>query len=183
MLCWWLWWPRWVGWGREVGTMGERSKRVRTDVCLQLIWASLGGSDGTDSACSAGDLGLIPVSGRSSGEGNGYLLQYSCLENSMDIEPGGLQSMGLHKSQTWLTFSFTKLIHFIMHQKLTILWSNYIPIKFFFFFRERNTVASICFHIACGKFLLQWQSWVVVIDHMGHRPTIFTLANFSQLMA
>ena len=133
---WWLWWPRWVGWGREVGTMGERSKRVRTDVCLQLIWASLGGSDGKDSACSAGDLGLIPVSGRSSGEGNGYLLQYSCLENSMDMEPGGLQSMGLHKSQTRLTFSFTKLIHFIMHQKLTILWSNYIPIKFFFFLEK-----------------------------------------------
>ena len=59
-----------------------------------------GGSDGKDSACSAGDLGLIPVSGRSSGEGNGYLLQYACLENSMDMEPGGLQSMGLQKSQT-----------------------------------------------------------------------------------
>ena len=37
-------------------------------------------------ACNTGDLGLIPGSGRSPGEGNGYLLQYSCLENSMDIE-------------------------------------------------------------------------------------------------
>ena len=35
-----------------------------------------------DSACYAGDLGLIPGSGTSLGEGNGYLLQYSCLENS-----------------------------------------------------------------------------------------------------
>ena len=34
-----------------------------------------------ESAWSAGDLGLIPGSGRSSGEGNGYPLQYSCLEN------------------------------------------------------------------------------------------------------
>ena len=44
-----------------------------------------GGSDGKESACSAGDLGSIPESGRSPGEGNGNPLQYSCLENSMDI--------------------------------------------------------------------------------------------------
>ena len=43
-----------------------------------------GGSDSKDSACNAGDLGLSPGSGKSPGEGNGYLLQYSCLENSMD---------------------------------------------------------------------------------------------------
>ena len=43
-----------------------------------------GGSDGKDSACSAGDLGLIPGLGRSPGEGNGNLLQDSCLENSID---------------------------------------------------------------------------------------------------
>ena len=36
------------------------------------------------SACNAGDLGLIPGSGRSPGEGNGNPLQYSCLENPMD---------------------------------------------------------------------------------------------------
>ena len=42
----------------------------------------LGGSDGKASAYSAGDLGSIPGSGRSSGEGNP--LQYSCLENPMD---------------------------------------------------------------------------------------------------
>ena len=43
-----------------------------------------GGSDGKESACNAGDLGSIPVLGRSPGEGNGNLLQYSCLENPMD---------------------------------------------------------------------------------------------------
>ena len=42
-----------------------------------------GGSDGKASAYSAGDLGSIPGSGRSSGEGNGNPLQYSCLENPM----------------------------------------------------------------------------------------------------
>ena len=43
-----------------------------------------GGSDGKASACNAVDLGSIPGSGRSLGEGNGNPLQYSCLENSMD---------------------------------------------------------------------------------------------------
>ena len=43
-----------------------------------------GGSDGKESACNAGDLGSIPGSGRSPGEGTGYPLQYSGLENSMD---------------------------------------------------------------------------------------------------
>ena len=43
------------------------------------------------------DMGLIPGSERSSGEGNGTPLQYSCLENSMTEEPGGLQSMGLQR--------------------------------------------------------------------------------------
>ena len=41
-----------------------------------------GGSDGKESACNT--LGLIPELGRSSREGNGYPLPYSCLENSMD---------------------------------------------------------------------------------------------------
>ena len=45
------------------------------------IW--LGGSDSKGSACNVGDPGSVPGSGRSPGEGNGYLLQYSCLENSM----------------------------------------------------------------------------------------------------
>ena len=45
---------------------------------------SPGGSAGKQSVCNAGDLGSIPESGRSPGEGNGYPLPYSCLENSMD---------------------------------------------------------------------------------------------------
>ena len=44
----------------------------------------LGGSDGKESACNAGDPSLIPGLGRSPGEGNGCPLQYSCLDNSMD---------------------------------------------------------------------------------------------------
>ena len=43
-------------------------------------------------ACNAGDLGSIPGLGRTPGVRNGNSLQYSGLENSMDREPGGLQS-------------------------------------------------------------------------------------------
>ena len=53
-----------------------------------------GGSDGKESACNAGDSGLIPGWGRSPGEGNGNPLQYSCLENLWTEEPGRLQSTG-----------------------------------------------------------------------------------------
>ena len=43
-----------------------------------------GGSDGKDSACSAGDPSLIPGSGQFPAEGNGSPLQFSCLENPLD---------------------------------------------------------------------------------------------------
>ena len=56
-----------------------------------------GGSESKVSAYNVGDLGLIPGSGRSLGEGNGNLLQYTCLENPMAEEPGRLQSMGLQR--------------------------------------------------------------------------------------
>ena len=45
-----------------------------------------GGSVGKESACIAVDLGSVPGSGRSPGEGNGNSIQYSCMENSTDRE-------------------------------------------------------------------------------------------------
>ena len=54
-----------------------------------------GGSAGKESACNAGDVGLIPGLGRSPGEGKDYPLQYSVLENSMDCIVHGIA-----KSQT-----------------------------------------------------------------------------------
>ena len=47
-------------------------------------WGSPCSSVGKESACNAGNLGLIPGLGRSLGEGNGNPLQYFCLENPMD---------------------------------------------------------------------------------------------------
>ena len=58
------------------------SENLTFGVRLYLFFP--GGSDGKASAYSAGDLGSIPGSGRSPGEGNGNPLQYSCLENPMD---------------------------------------------------------------------------------------------------
>ena len=52
---------------------------------MQMIFIDIpGGSEVKVSAYNVGDLGSIPVSGRSPGEGNGNPLQYSCLENPMD---------------------------------------------------------------------------------------------------
>ena len=55
-------------------------------VCSNRRRSFPGGSEGKASSCNVGDLGLIPGSGRSPGEGNGSPLQYSCLENLMDGE-------------------------------------------------------------------------------------------------
>ena len=60
-------------------------------------------SNSKEPACNAGDQGLISGSGRSSGEGNGNPLQYSCLENSMDREAWQATVRGVAKSQTRLS--------------------------------------------------------------------------------
>ena len=59
-----------------------------------------GGPDGKESACNAGDPGLIPRLGRSPGGGSGNPLQYSCLEKSMDRGAWQATVHGVAKSQT-----------------------------------------------------------------------------------
>ena len=70
-----------------------------------------GGSEVKASACNAGDLGLIPGSGRSPGRGNGNPLQYSCLENSMDGEALWATVHGVAKSLTQLSDLAFTLTH------------------------------------------------------------------------
>ena len=65
------------------------------------------GSAGKESARNAGDLGLIPALGRSPGEGKGYPLQYSVLENSMDCIVHGV------------TKSWTRLSKFTYEKNIT----------------------------------------------------------------
>ena len=62
-----------------------------------------GGLDSKESACDSGDVGSIPGSGRSPGEGNGNSLQYSCLENSMNR--GAWQAIVHGVSKSWLQLS------------------------------------------------------------------------------
>ena len=75
-----------------------------------------GSSDGKASAYNAGDLGSIPGSGRSPGEGNGNPLQYSCLENPMDGGAWKATVHGVAKSRTRLS-DFTSSLHFF-----PVLW-------------------------------------------------------------
>ena len=81
----------------NVNGINAPTKRNRLAEWIQKqelnVWFIHGGSDGKESACNAGDLGLIPGLGRSPGEGNGNPFQYSCLKNSMDRGAWRLQSM------------------------------------------------------------------------------------------
>ena len=73
-----------------------------------------GGSDGKESACNVGDLGLIPGSRRFPGEGDGNpLLQYSFLENSMDRGAWQATVHGVAKSRTRLTLNTCNIMYYI----------------------------------------------------------------------
>ena len=63
-----------------------------------------GDSEVKASACNEGDLGSVPGSGRSLGEGNGNPLQYSCLENLMDKRVWRATVYGVIKSWTRLSY-------------------------------------------------------------------------------
>ena len=82
------------------------------------------GSDGKESACSAGDLCLISGLGRSPGKGNGNPLQYSCLENSLNRGALWVTVYRVIKSNTteWLTLilEFSSGIIILFH------WSVYV---------------------------------------------------------
>ena len=83
-------------WIAMLSSSSQPRDQTRVSYLLHLKWCSLplappvkpylnpGGSDGEESACSVGDLGLIPGSGKFPGEGNGNPFQYSCLGNPMN---------------------------------------------------------------------------------------------------
>ena len=82
---------------------------------LAFFWGCFpGSSDGKESACNAGDLSLIPGLGRSPGEGKGYSLQYSGLENSIDYTVHGVA-----KSRTQLSD-----FHVLFFDKISIAWAS-----------------------------------------------------------
>ena len=68
-----------------------------------MTWDFPCGPDSKESASNAGDMGSILGSGRSPGEGNGYPLQYSCLENPIDRRAWWATVHGVSKSGTKLS--------------------------------------------------------------------------------
>ena len=108
--------------------------------CSGLPWYSAG----KEFTCSVTDLGSIPGSGRSPGEGNGYPLQYSGLENSMDCIVHGVA-----KSQTWLNDFFFHLHPVVPGQfvRETVL----IPLNCFCSFARNQLVVCmwVCFNLPC----------------------------------
>ena len=83
-----------------------------------------GGSEVKASAWNAGDLGLIPGSGRSPGEGNGNPLQYSCLENPLE---GGAWSMGSQRvGHDWATSLFHSLFFIYVENNVLLRIVLYI---------------------------------------------------------
>ena len=76
------------------------ASKFESELCVDSFH---GGSEGKESACNVGNLGSIPGLGRSTGEGNGYPLQYSCLENPMDRGAWRATVCGIAKSQTRLS--------------------------------------------------------------------------------
>ena len=115
----------------------------------------LGGSDGNESACNARDLGLIPGSGRSPGEGKGYPLKHSCLKNHMDGGNWRATVYGVAKSQTRLSD-----FHFIALSLIFWRW-NIMPLKlksfpqkkgWFYFF---SVITLKCDYLQIGSQLYQ----------------------------
>ena len=86
-----------------------------------------GGSDSKESACNAGDLSSIPGLGRSLGEGNGNLLQYSCLGNSRGRR-AWLWSMGITKIEQ---FSLTHSPEIFSFLSIGFGMRSYAPVMGF----------------------------------------------------
>ena len=81
-------------WNSLLSAVQPWERYSNSPVCLDFP----GGSDGKESACSAGDLGLILGLRRSPGKGHGHPLQYSCLKNFMDREAWQATVHGVAKS-------------------------------------------------------------------------------------
>ena len=108
-------------------------------------WASLGGSVGKEPACNVGDLCSVPGLGRSPGEGKGYPLQYSGLENSVDCIVHGVT-----KSQTQLSDFHVISLHFTSRAKEK-------KIRKFIFKKRTHSYYNQTIRTAIEKTLMTWK--------------------------
>ena len=99
-------------------------------------------SDGKASACSAGDRGSIPGSGRSPGEGNGNPLQHSCLENPMDGGAWKATVHGVTKSRTRLSDFTFHFLFFILRAPAEFTGKEVTISKCLFQEMQKFTVAN-----------------------------------------
>ena len=88
------------------------------------------GSAGNESACNAGDLGLIPELGRSPGESKGYPLQYSGLENSRNYSVHEVAKSQTRLSDFHLTSLVVFLIWFILFETLWVSSCTWVAISY-----------------------------------------------------
>ena len=116
-------WGTSFGWMKTVPSRGYSLKNQEvtknTKPLMHKKWLP-GGSDGKVSAYNVGDLGSIPGSRRSSGEGNGNPLQYCCLENPMDGGAWWAAICGVAQSWTRLKWlSSSSIFHTEKNKKIT----------------------------------------------------------------
>ena len=107
----------------EVWALNPRFKLMCIDLCMHLF--ILGGSDGKESACNAGDPGSILGLGRSPGEAIGNTLQYACLQNSMGR--GNWWSIVHGVAKSW-----TQLSYFHFHCSFLVLSWTHAPMFIYF---------------------------------------------------
>ena len=96
-------------------------------VSVYSAWGFPGGSVVKNLPANAGAMDSIPGWGRSPGEGNGYPLQYSCLENPMDRETwGGYSPRGCKELDMTFTFNFknTAITHHLILKTILCLSIN-----------------------------------------------------------
>ena len=117
---WWMMPVEYVWWTDPKSVVLCWAFQVTLAFCLTLVRLS-----GEESACNAGDLGLIPGLGRCPGEGNGNPLQYSCQDNPMDRGAWQATVHGVirvrpnregmcHENAWWLRITTENLIHWVV---------------------------------------------------------------------
>ena len=120
--------PWWSPWASVSGSRISSFYKVSSHSGLgaqEDLLGFPGGSDGKESACNAEDPRSIPGSGRPPGEGHGYPLQYSCLENHGQRSLAGYNPCGCKESNTaeWLTHTHTNDFILVWSSSIT-LFSN-----------------------------------------------------------
>ena len=123
-------------------------------------------------AGNTGDVGSIPGSGRSPGEGNGNPLQYSCLENLVNEEPGGLTSIAFQQSNTTeVTASMYANFQTKREKEANVLLANQVT--------EMEFLSPLCWHMqeSRDRYHVSWLSRVSYCDSRQDHNGV-TVASF-----